>query len=176
MNWKSLVVAVGVLGASICSRSYAADFPTKPDLSLTPGKVRDDLTLKTICNTKWGTDARAVTAKMKADVVAAYHFDAKVCPLTTANGKRSHRYEIDHLVPRSLGGADDELNLWPQCYELVNKDKSQQDDGAHKKDQLETKLSKDVCTSKTQDDLDQYRKDIVADWTALYQKTYGARQ
>jgi hypothetical protein len=53
------------------------------------------------------------------------------------------------MRPRSLGGADDEANLWPECYEVVKSSKSQQADGAHKKDRLETELHKRVCDGGT---------------------------
>jgi hypothetical protein len=35
-----------------------------------------------------------------------------------------HNYEVDHLVPRCLGGADTVLNLWPEPLEkAVRKDR-----------------------------------------------------
>src|SRR2546422_7234257 len=52
--------------------------------------------LATICNTRWGQDARAVTAAMKAEAYRLYHATktAKVC------------CEVDHLNSRDTGGAD----------------------------------------------------------------------
>ena len=47
----------------------------------------------------------------------------------------AHRdYEVDHLVPRELGGADDLSNLWPQNW-----------DDAHRKDHEENRLHQAVC-------------------------------
>jgi hypothetical protein len=47
---------------------------------------------------------------MKQNFIDAYEFDVKQCPFTTLKGKRVRRLEIDHLIPRSIGGADDEKN------------------------------------------------------------------
>lgn len=110
---------------------------------------------------------------MKQDVMDAYQFDVSICPRSRYNKKLVRRVEIDHLVPRSLGGADDERNLWPQCYELTKKDKSQQDDGAHKKDRLETFLYKDVCAKQSLDLLWTYQRRMKENWLDLYHEIYG---
>ena len=145
-----------------------------PDPQLTPGVTRSGVTLDEICNTKWGTDARYVTEAMRKDVIAAYHFDIKHCPLTAYRSKQVHREEIDHLIPRELGGADDEKNLWPQCYERVMKDKSEQADGAHKKDQLENELHRRVCAAMSTDLLAEYQQKIATDWIKLYHEIYDS--
>jgi hypothetical protein len=179
----SVVLAGGQYGAFqilvpiflplIAFPSLAHAFDTLPNFSLTPGLARDNLTVQKICRTKWGSDARAVTAKMKQGVKDAYNFDPATCPLLVVRGKRGHYVEIDHLIPRSLGGADDERNLWPQCYERVYKDKSSQDDGAHKKDQLETRLHKDLCQSPSAELLSQYQDGIKYNWISFYHRIYG---
>jgi hypothetical protein len=39
-----------------------------------------------------------------------------------------HNYEIDHLVPRCLGGADTIANLWPEpLAEAVRKDEKERE-------------------------------------------------
>ena len=134
------------------------------------------ITVRKICNTKWGTDSRHVTDAMKQAVIEKYQFDVGACPLTLYNGKRLHRVEIDHLISRELGGADTVDNLWPQCYEVVKPDKAQQADGAYKKDQLENKLHKLVCAAKPADRdalLSEYQRRIADDWVTLYQEIYG---
>ena len=80
-----------------------------PDLTLqdpakTPGKTRK-LSKKVICSTKWGIDKRFVTAKMKLSV---YHDYGLSGPKDEAceQDKHGRRCEVDHLIPRSLGGAD----------------------------------------------------------------------
>lgn len=66
-------------------------------------------------------------------------------------------YEFDHLIPRSLGGADVEANLWPQLWVY-----------AHRKDALELRLSKLVCNGTIS--LHTARKAITQDWEAADQR------
>jgi hypothetical protein len=148
--------------ASIAS---AQDWPARPDPLLTPGAVRPAMTVDAICATAWGKDARHVTAAMKREVLAPYHADAKACP--------AGRIEIDHLIPRELGGADVVDNLWPECYEPVDRDKSKQAWGAHKKDRLENELHRRVCAARSPELLSEYRREIAADWIALYGEIFG---
>jgi 5-methylcytosine-specific restriction endonuclease McrA len=157
------------------SPALAEDYITSPRFDLTPGVTRD-LTVTQICKTKWGQDARAVTAAMKQHVIDAYNFDVNKCPLTSLKGKRVRRLEIDHLIPRSIGGADDEQNLWPQCYEQVNPDKSKQENGAHKKDRLETYIHAQLCKTPSEALLDKYQREIKFNWISFYHEIYGNEQ
>ncbi len=91
--------------------------------ALTPGAVRP-LTLTTICTTKWGTDARHVDKALRARVFAAYGI-----PVADR-----HLYVVDHLIPRELGGADVEGNLWAEL-----------ERPSHVKDQQENALHRAVC-------------------------------
>jgi hypothetical protein len=50
-------VAVYTLALSLAGSLFAAD-PILPDLKITPGVYRKDLTLTKICKTKWGLDKR----------------------------------------------------------------------------------------------------------------------
>jgi len=109
---------------------------------------------------------------MKEQVMHAYGFEVRTCPYTVYKGRRAHRVEIDHLIPRSLGGADDVRNLWPECYEPVMKDKSRQADGARKKDRLETYLHRKVCHPQSTELLKQYQNAIAANWLSLYRSIY----
>jgi len=110
---------------------------------------------------------------MKQSVINAYHFSVATCPFTVIKGKRVRRAEIDHLIPRSIGGADDPRNLWPQCYEPPNKDKSKQADGANKKDRLERQLNILVCKARSLELLKEYQRKISNNWIALYHEIYG---
>jgi hypothetical protein len=157
------------------SAASAEAFRTLPDRMLTPGLTVEGMTLHTICTTRWGDDARAVSPAMKQHVRDVYHFNVRTCPRSRYQKKLMRRVEIDHLVPRSLGGADDERNLWPQCYELTKKNKSLQDDGAHKKDRLEAFLHKDVCTRKSTDLLQTYQRKIKENWLNLYHSIYDRK-
>jgi hypothetical protein len=96
---------------------------TVPNPDLTPGVVRP-LTLHQICTTRWGTDRRRVTVAMKQQVAAAYGLP----------WSQRHTVEFDHLIPRSLGGADAVANLWPQPWA-----------DAHAKDVVEARLARGIC-------------------------------
>lgn len=94
-----------------------------PNARLTPGAVRQ-MSVATICSTKWGLDRRHVTQSMKKAVCASY--GAKNCP--------GPMWELDHLIPRELAGADVIANLWPQPIAE-----------ARVKDRLENSLHRQVC-------------------------------
>lgn len=100
--------------------------PFRPDPTLTPGVVRP-LTMQQVCAVRWGKDRRFVTLAMRKQVFAAYRIPYDKHAL----------YELDHLVPRSLSGADDVRNLWPEP--LAD---------AHVKDKREWQLSRDVCAGR----------------------------
>jgi hypothetical protein len=97
--------------------------PFAPTPSLTPGVARP-IGQTAVCTTRWGLDRRHVTPAMRRQVFAAYGIPYE-----------KHRlYELDHLIPRQLGGADDVANLWPEVWS-----------DAHQKDQLENALHGAVC-------------------------------
>jgi hypothetical protein len=126
-----------------------------PDSTLTPGVTRD-LSLEQICSTKWGKDVRAVTAAMKASVYRSYGMIPYKgdCALSTQG------CEIDHLISRELGGADDVKNLWPQPYGGSC--------NAHQKDHLENVLHGLVCSGKFS--LQDAQKQIATDWILAFSK------
>ena len=137
-----------------------------PNLDITPGIARTTLTIKQICKTKWGLDKRHVTVAMKREVEQAYNFKPSDCP--------SGRVEIDHLISRELGGADDVKNLWPECYEkkVPGKHPSQVKEwGAYKKDRLENRLHKEMCAGHIS--LKAAREAEINDWRVAYKKYYG---
>lgn len=120
--------------------------PSRPLPDVTPGELATDshkqpLTLAYICSVKWGLDDRHVTERMKRNVAKAYGI---------AWADRN-KYEFDHLVPRSIGGADSERNLWPQLW-----------GDAHIKDALEVRLSKLVCSGAVS--LRTAQREMRTDW------------
>jgi hypothetical protein len=133
--------------------AYAAD-PILPNLHLTPGVYRKDLTAAKICKTKWGLDKRHVTESMKKQVFAEYRIDLS----------RRSEFEVDHLVSRELGGADDVKNLWPESYIT-------QPYNAHRKDRLENHLHKLICNKTIT--LEQARDAVTHDWRKAYKKYFG---
>jgi hypothetical protein len=94
LNSKVLrrVIVVVICFSALTPDAFAFD-PLLPDTRLTPGKVA-----------KRPADTRGVPASTEEEVFARYRI-----PL-----ERRSFYEIDHLIPRELGGADDIRNLWPQ--------------------------------------------------------------
>lgn len=135
-----------------------------PDLGKTPGVSRAGLSKATICATTWGKDARHVTQAMKDQVFALYGFsgydDARCEPDT--HGKTC---EIDHLISRELGGADEVENLWPESY-------GSSPYNAHLKDKLENRLHKEMCAGHI--GLKAARDMLVNDWRKAYRVYYGA--
>jgi len=142
-----------------------------PDPTLSPGLARDDLSLAQICATAWGKDVRLVSAAMKKHVMEEYHMTPASCP--------SGKVEIDHVISRQLGGADDLRNLFPQCYEAPvsgKKPSEVAEFGAHKKDRLEDDYGKRICLPASDPmhmTLEQARTALSTNWVAAYIERYG---
>ena len=138
--------------------SVAAFAGPLPNPALTSGVARD-ITIEQVCTTRWGRDSRAVTATMKRQVYARYH----MAPHSGECALSPRGCEIDHLIPRELGGADDVRNLWPQPYGgLCN---------AADKDRLENRLHKMVCAGEIS--LKDAQRAIATDWVATYRTYIG---
>jgi hypothetical protein len=159
------VIRLTLLLSLLALPAWAGDLP---DSSLTPGVVRDDLSLQQICATKWGHDVRLVTAKMRNQVMAEY---PDPCP--------SGKVEIDHLESRELGGADDVRNLWKQCYEVEvpgKKPSETPEFGAHKKDRLEDDFGRRICLPPSDPNylpLETARNALRTNWVAAYIERFG---
>lgn len=130
---------------------------TLPDPVLTPGAVTH-LTAEEICGRKWGKDARHVTGAMKRDVFARYGLSGNSDAACVPDGK-GRRCEVDHLVPRELGGADLIRNLWPQPY-------GSQPWNAVRKDRVENRLHKEVCDGRLS--LEHAQREIMRDYRVPY--------
>jgi len=77
------------------------------------------------------------------------------------NPALAQTYELDHIIPLSLGGHPRKLdNLALQVWEGEN--------GANKKDKLEDKLQCLVCSGQVA--LAEAQREIVEDWQAAYHK------
>jgi hypothetical protein len=120
--------------------------PLRPDPALTPGVLALDahghpLSVAQVCTTKWGKDARHVTEAMKQEVARRYHVTyplmRKGHRLTAAEKAQRAKFEVDHLLSRENGGADDVDNLWLQPWDGPL--------GAHAKDKVENALHRAVC-------------------------------
>jgi hypothetical protein len=134
-----------------------------PDLSKTPGRSRLGLSRDAICAIKWGKDERHVSAAMKRQVFKLYGYSgyADARCVADAHGRTC---EIDHLISRELGGADELANLWPQAYGTTPWN-------ARLKDKLENRLHRELCAGRI--DLNAARGMLVNDWRVAYRTYYG---
>jgi len=124
--------------------------PPLPDPVLTPGAAID-VAVSTLCEPGYARMQRHTARALKLAIYAAY----QIAP-------DSGRYEIDHLIPLALGGADIASNLWPQRYG---------DGSAAEKDKLEKFLHREVCAGKIP--LRVAQAEIAKDWRSTYRKYFG---
>jgi hypothetical protein len=124
--------------------------PLLPDPKLTPGDVFD-VTIQDICVPGYSKKVRAVPRALRKQAYAKYG-------ITSAN---EGDYQMDHLIPLSLGGSNSIRNLWPQTYHTTPWN-------AHVKDVLEVRLHNLVCNRKV--DLQTAQHEIATDWIKAYQK------
>ena len=107
-----------------------------PNPKLTPGVARV-VTQNDLCTTSTKL-VRHTTSDTKKQVYAEYGL--KPTRGDSCTGPSHSCYEVDHLMPLEIGGADVKNNLWPQLYDGAN--------NAHDKDQLENFLHKQICAGK----------------------------
>ncbi len=151
MSRWTLIVLCMVLPSATLARDL-------PDPELTPGVVTA-LTSAEVCGIRWGRDARKVTAAMRRMVFEGYGLSGNRD--RSCKGKR--HFEVDHLISRELGGADDVLNLWPQCYSGRW--------NASIKDRLENRLHREVCAGTIT--LEDAQAAIRDDWRVPYRNYFG---
>ena len=126
-----------------------ADSTIVPDPTLTPGAVRTtDVT--DVC-THGTNQLRHMTRDRSDRILNEYGLPTGPHP----------DYELDHLIPLGIGGADDDGNLWPEPRESVEPVWN-----AEAKDQLEYKLRDLVCAGKL--DIKIAQKAIADDWTEAW--------
>jgi hypothetical protein len=150
---RTLVAAVALVVAA--SSTSLAEDPIRPDPKLTPGAVVTTDTA-VICVSGYTKSVRHTSGHLKALIYREYGIDRD-------NG----HYEIDHLIPLSIGGADEAANLWPQSYDT-------RPWNAKVKDRLEEYLHQEVCGGRMP--LERAQKEIAADWIAAYERYLGLRQ
>lgn len=121
-----------------------------PDRSMSPGDVFPDATVADICKSGYASRVRDVSTDTKNGIYAAYHIKSH------APGE----YEVDHIVPLSLGGSNDIKNLYPEPAEPKP--------GFHEKDVLEVTLHGLVCAGSL--DLRVAQDAIATDWWTAYVK------
>jgi hypothetical protein len=127
-----------------------------PDASCTPGLTNPRVTqaniTSTICASLWSTDERkryfpaGTAARVKRRLVTLYGAYA---------GESVRGYELDHLIPISLGGDPaDVRNLWPQQPPTPNR-----------KDGVERWVRRQVCSGRL--GLVTAQQAMARDWRAL---------
>jgi hypothetical protein len=143
--FTSILVLAFLIGA----RPVQADDPILPDPTLTPGAVRSTDTDE-ICQPGYSKTVRHTSGKLKAKIYREYGID-----------RHAGHYEIDHLIPLGIGGADLPENLWPQSYDTDPWN-------ASVKDRLELKLHTLVC--KQGMDIKEAQKAIAENWIDAYRR------
>jgi hypothetical protein len=123
-----------------------ADGVVRPDPEYTIGAVFADVNEDMVCNEHYTQGVRQPRFNDKVEAFAAYGISI---------GDRD-TFQLDHLVPISLGGSNERSNLWPQPYDDTA--------GAVQKDELERHLRGLVCSRRMA--LAEAQALIVADWWA----------
>jgi hypothetical protein len=127
--------------------------PILPDPKLTPGDTFD-VTVQDVCVPGYAKKVRAVPAWLKRQAYAEYEITEH----------EPGDYEVDHLIPLSLGGSNSIRNLWPQSAKTSPCN-------AYVKDALERKLHELVCAGQL--DLKAAQREIASNWIDAYQKYVG---
>ena len=120
--------------------------------AVNPNVTQDNISA-TVCVANWASTIRppsGYTSRLKLRQMVTYHLPGS-----------PKLYEEDHFIPLSIGGHPrDPANLWPQRWVGSR--------GARKKDVLEVKLHRMVCSG--QITLAAAQAAIRADWFAAYKK------
>jgi hypothetical protein len=125
---------LAICGFSLPAASADHPWPTYPNAALTPGKVATT-DVREVCalegNLSYSRRHRATAYDLKSWVFREYGIEPPQGHAARAE------WEIDHLVPLCLGGADEAANLWPQ-----NRTTFRQ------KDQREAHACREVCAAR----------------------------
>jgi len=125
-----------------------------PDPTLTPGAVVE-VDQPTLCQVGYAASVRHYDRDVRNRVFESYG-------LVDVDRRE---YELDHLVPISLGGAADDLrNLWPES-------RRTEPYNAEVKDTLEDVLHREVCAGIVP--LKEAQDAIRKDWIAAFRKYVG---
>jgi hypothetical protein len=118
-----------------------------PDAACTPGSI---LTAdgRIVCVRGYARSVRDVAYSEKRAVYRSYGIGFH----------RPRTYEVDHLVPLELGGANDPANLWPEA--------ARPKPGYHEKDRLENFLHDLVCSGRLA--LRAAQREIARDWVRAW--------
>lgn len=131
----------------------STDGVVMPNAELTPGDVYPDVTAADICDDHYTKSVRQprFNAKVKAFSLYGLSIHAR------------DAFEVDKLVPTSLGGTNSIENLWPQPYGGPA--------GAEVKNQTERQLRGLVCSNTIT--LAEAQDAVAADWWAAHHRYAG---
>lgn len=127
-----------------------------PDSGCTPGAIFEDAVKEEICVPGYSKKVRNVSQKTKKKVFEMYGIEYP---------QPFGSYEVDHLIPLSLGGNNDLANLWPKVADPIL--------GFWEKNIAANYLHKEVCQG--QISLNAAQKQMAQDWTAIY-KNIGPKR
>jgi hypothetical protein len=148
-----LKLAIAALALIALASPAWADSGALPDPSLTPGAVRT-VDVGEICS--HGTRELRHWSRERDDrILGEYGLPAGPHP----------QYEIDHLIPLELGGADDDSNLWPEQRRSIEPVYN-----AERKDELENRLARLVCSHQL--DVREAQRLIAEDWTSAFARFF----
>src|SRR5690348_15722019 len=145
-------LAASVLALTLLATPAIADDPIRPDPHLTPGAI---LTTDTalVCAPGYSRTVRHTSGQLKSFVYREYGID-----------RHQGDYEMDHLIPLGIGGADVAANLWPESYDT-------QPWSAAVKDELEDFFHREVCAGRIP--IEQAQREIAEDCIVTYRKYIG---
>jgi hypothetical protein len=145
-------IVLSLVGSVMTVTAAIAADPVVPDPKLTPGAV---VTTNTtiICQPGYSRSVRHTSGQLKHQIYVEYGID-----------RNAGHYEIDHLVPLGIGGADNRENLWPESRDT-------QPWNAGVKDRLENYLHLEVCAGHIA--VQDAQKAIAKDWVAAYRGYLG---
>lgn len=136
----------------LASRTQEAECEAQgplPDPECTPGAIFSNATKEEVCQSGYSKTVRNVSTSLKKKVFAQYGIRYPV-PFGS--------YEIDHLIPLSLGGSNDIANLWPKA--------AQPFPGFYEKNLTGNYLREEVCLGRVDLAVAQYQ--IAKDWFLIY--------
>ena len=122
--------------------------PNLPNPNLTPGATVE-VSQKDVCGYDYTNPDGKISITLKRQTFDRYGLKPGVVG-----------YNVDHLVPTSLGGSNSPKNLWPQP--LAG------EWNYHKKNRLEGTLKKMVCRNELA--LEKAQQEIATDWVTAYKK------
>jgi hypothetical protein len=147
--------AIAALSLILAGPLHAAELPLVPDDRLTPGVIATS-DPNVVCHPNYSKTVRHTSGALKHRIYQNYRIDP-----------HSGRFEVDHRLPLSIGGADVEKNLWAESY-------STEPWNASVKDRLEVFLLHEACYRHTMT-LPEAQQLLLPpnDWRDIYRRFFG---